>query len=390
MKQLIGTIQPYAWGSPTAIPELLGVEPSGDPQAELWLGAHPSAPAEVDGEPLDGLIDADADGWVGADAVHRYGRRLPFLMKVLAAARPLSLQAHPNRTQAEEGFAREERAGIPRDAAERTYRDDWPKPEAICALGDFEALCGFREPDRTYALVAALEVPEATELVAPLRCGGAEELRQVFGTVVRMHAAAGLVDRLVREATQLVAEPGEPGRFARTAVELAGYYPGDPGVLAALMMNRVSLRRYQALYLPPGNLHAYLRGTGVEIMANSDNVLRGGLTGKHVDVEELLRLLDFTPARPGPVPVSDESAGVHRYGTGAAEFALWRLEGEHDPAVPADGLGRVLLGTDGSARIRSDGAELSLAAGRSVFLRADETAQLSGRGTVFVGATGND
>jgi mannose-6-phosphate isomerase len=388
VKRLTGTVQPYAWGSTTAISEFLGVEPTGDPQAELWLGAHPSAPARVDGEPLDAAIGEDPQGWVGAAPVQRFGARLPFLMKVLAAAQPLSLQAHPDRAQAEAGFAREEQAGIAPDARERTYRDDWPKPEALCALGDFHALCGFREPSEIYALVEILGLPEATDLVRPLQSGGAAELKQVFGELLRMPDAATLVDQVAASAARLAAEPGPAGAFARTAVELAGYYPGDPGVLAGLMLNRVVLHRYDALYLPPGNLHAYLSGTGVEIMANSDNVLRGGLTGKHVDVDELLRLLDFTPGWSGPVPVTEDAPGAFRYRTGAPEFALWRLESEDRLPVPADGLGRVLLATDGSARVRSGDHELPLAAGQSVFLRADEGAVIIGRGTVFVGTTG--
>jgi mannose-6-phosphate isomerase len=309
-------------------------------------------------------------------------------MKVLAAAQPLSLQAHPDRSQAELGFAREEDAGIPRDAPTRTYKDDWPKPEALCALGDFHALCGFREPAETYALIEVLDVPAALDLVHPLRAGGAAELRQVFGDLLRLSGAATLVGEVVRAATTLTREPGSIGQFARTAVELAAHHPQDPGVLAGLLLNRVLLHRYEALYLPAGNLHAYLSGTGVEIMANSDNVLRGGLTSKHIDVDQLLEVLDFTPGWAGPVPVTEEAPGIHRYRTGAPEFELWRLEVDGQLPAPADGLGRVLLATDGSARVRSADQELSLAAGQSVFLRADDEAVLLGRGTVFIGTTG--
>lgn len=396
MKRLTGKIQPYAWGSTTAIPDFLGTEPTGDPQAELWLGAHPLAPSEVvtdDGnEPLDAAIEADPRAWVGQAAVDRFGPRLPYLMKVLAAAQPLSLQAHPTREQAETGFAREEAAGIPRDASERTYRDDWPKPEALCALGDFEALCGFREPAETYELFAAVGVPAAVDLVAPLRNGGAAELEQVFGTLLRMPNAQSLVSEVVRSAVLLATQPGQIGRFARTAAEVASYFPGDAGVLAALMMNRVSLRKYDAIYLPAGNLHAYLRGLGVEIMANSDNVLRGGLTGKHIDVDELLGLLDFTPGWAGPVPTEQESAAVYRYRTEAPEFGLWRVDVDQAPdegvAVPAYGSGRVLLCGDGSVTVRSSGVDLGLGRGQSIFLKPDESAVVRGQGALFVGAAG--
>ena len=393
MKRLVGRIQPYAWGSTTALPDFLGAEPTGDPQAELWLGAHPMAPAELDGgQTLDTAIGTDPKAWLGDAAVDRFGPRLPYLMKVLAAAQPLSLQAHPNREQAQQGFAREEAAGIARDAPERTYRDDWPKPEALCALGDFEALCGFREPAETYQLFAALGEPEALDLVAGLQNGGAAEIEQVFGRLFRMPEAGRLSDSVVRTAVRLVSEPGPVGRFARTAVEIASFNPGDPGVLAALMMNRVSLSRYDALYLPAGNLHAYLNGLGVEIMANSDNVLRGGLTAKHIDVDELLKLLDFTPGWAGPVPIERQSDAVYRYRTPAPEFGLWRVAVDEAPAegvaIPAYGSGRVVLCGDGSVTLRSGGVDLGLGRGQSAFLKAEESAVVRGSGTVFVGADG--
>ncbi|QDP98141.1 mannose-6-phosphate isomerase, class I [Microlunatus elymi] len=398
MKRLTGKIQPYAWGSKSAIPKLIGTEPSGEPQAELWLGAHPLAPSLlVDhggaGEGLDAAIEADPQSWVGKAPVQEFGPRLPYLMKVLAAAQPLSLQAHPNRQQAEEGFAREEAAGIARNAPERTYRDDWPKPEALCALGEFHALCGFREPAETYRLFEELEVPAALQLVAPLKGGGPAELKQVFGDLLRMRHAGDLVDHVVRAAMAWAAETGPTGRFARTAVEVAGFYPGDPGVLAALLMNRVILNRHQALFLPAGNLHAYLRGLGVEIMANSDNVLRGGLTGKHIDVDELLKLLDFTPGAARPVPTVENSPGVVRYQTPAPEFALWRLDVDHEPdaglTLPADDLGRVALSTDGSVSLHTQDSTLHIGQGQAAFLRPGEQVTVSGDGTVFVGSAGS-
>ncbi|SDS38748.1 mannose-6-phosphate isomerase, class I [Microlunatus soli] len=392
MKRLLGEIQPYAWGSKDALPQFLGVPATGAPQAELWLGAHPSAPATIDGEPLDAAITAAPEDLVGTAPVQRFGPRLPYLMKVLAAAQPLSLQAHPDREQAEAGFARENAAGIAVDAPERTYRDDWPKPEALCALGEFHALCGFREPAETYRLFAELGVQAAVDLVRPLQSGGPAELRDVFASLLRLDNAADLVDQLVAAATKINSEPGELGDFARTAVEIAGFYPGDPGVLAALIMNRVRLQKYDALYLPAGNLHAYLRGLGVEIMANSDNVLRGGLTSKHIDVDELLRLLDFTPGWAGPVPVVEESGGVYSYRTEAPEFALWRIEiGDRPIDLPADGLGRVVLATDGAVTLTgtaTGSAPLELATGQSAFVLPSETVRASGNGTVFVGSPG--
>ncbi|HEU5484711.1 MAG TPA: type I phosphomannose isomerase catalytic subunit, partial [Microlunatus sp.] len=163
MDLVTGSIQNYAWGSTTALPEFLGVPPDGRPQAELWLGAHPVAPSMLAGSSLAERIDADPAGVVGAASVAEFGPRLPYLLKVLAAAQPLSLQAHPSRAQAEEGHAREEASGVDRSAPHRLFRDDWPKPEMLVALGDVEALCGFAEPDQTHALFARLDVPAATE-----------------------------------------------------------------------------------------------------------------------------------------------------------------------------------------------------------------------------------
>ena len=184
-----GVVQPYAWGSKTFIPELLGTEPTEDPQAELWLGAHPSAAAKLDGQPIDQLIDADPEGVLGAASVKEFGPRLSFLLKVLAAAEPLSLQAHPSRAQAEEGYAREEEAGVPRDAKDRLFKDDWPKPELLCALIESEALCGFRAPARAHALVSQLGAIRVTELLAPLADESVpetERLEHAFTTIMRL------------------------------------------------------------------------------------------------------------------------------------------------------------------------------------------------------------
>ena len=233
---------------------------------------------------------------------------------MLAADKPLSLQAHPSRAQAEAGFAREEKAGIALDAPDRLYRDDWPKPEVLCALMDSEALCGFREPRETYALFEQLGVANVSQVVAELGDASidpAQALESVFGRLLRLSDDdLEVVDEVVRAATE--AAPDAEGQFQKfvfTARDLGGHYPRDPGVLAALLLNRVSLQLNDAVFLPAGNLHAYLHGGGVEVMANSDNTMRGGLTPKHVDVNELLALLDFTPGFPGLVqPVEDSPA----------------------------------------------------------------------------------
>lgn len=413
MRRLTGTVQPYPWGSATQLPHFLGTEPTGEPQAELWLGAHPQAPSRIDDTSLDAAIAADPAAWVGAEPVRRYGPRLPFLMKVLAAAQPLSLQAHPDRAQAETGFAREDAVGTARTAPERTYSDDWPKPEALCALDSFDALCGFREAGETFALFEQLGVPGAVDLVRPLQRGGADQLAEVFERLLRIRDASELVTAVRQAAQPETDRPGPFGDFARTAVEVSAHYPTDAGVLAALIMNRVRLQRHEAIYLPPGNLHAYLSGIGVEIMANSDNVLRGGLTGKHIDIDELLGLLDFTPGFAGTVPVSQTAPGVISYQTGAPEFALWRLDVDDLVDVPGRGQGRIALVTEGELtfwtapdsagtaaddssrhhrsaedRILSDPRNVDLTRGESGFILPADRTRVTGSGTVFVSATG--
>jgi mannose-6-phosphate isomerase len=392
MRYLTGTIQPYAWGSTTVIPDLLGVEPTGKPQAELWLGAHPLHPSTVDGTPLTKLIAAEPERLIGAAPVAAYGPRLPYLMKVLAAAQPLSLQAHPTRIQAQAGYDREQALGVPRDAPERNYRDGWPKPEVLCALEPTEALCGFREPRETYELFARLGVTSALELVEPLRDGTGTHLAEVFGRLLslgRTRSAQGVVDEVVEAARDTHHDPGLAA-FASVAVELASFYPGDPGVLAALLMNRIQFGPYDAIYLPPGDLHAYLRGGGIEIMANSDNVLRGGLTPKHIDVDELLAVLDFTPTCPTPIPCIEEEPGVFAYQAPAKEFALWRVDqaGGSRGRLPGGANGRVVLVVRGRTTLRSGDRSLVLERGQSAFVYADEEIDFDGEGMFFVGGPG--
>ncbi|MDN5763882.1 MAG: mannose-6-phosphate isomerase, class I, partial [Microlunatus sp.] len=334
-------------------------------------------------------------GVVGQRSVERFGPRLPYLLKVLAAGQPLSLQAHPSRAQAEDGFAREERDGIELSAPHRLYRDDWPKPEMMVALGNVDALCGFREPDQTYALFVQLGVAGATDLVAGLQAGGAEELRRVFGRVLSLaesdrEVVAQVVTAAAEhlEAADGAGDPAFAG-FTRTAVELDEHYPGDPGILAALLMNRLGFGRFQAVYLPAGNLHAYLHGIGVEIMANSDNVLRGGLTPKHVDVEELLTVVDFAPGVPDLVPVVAESGSVWRYDTPAPEFALWRIEpGSAEAVVPAPSTGRILLVVEGAVEITDASRTLRLGRGEAIYAYPGDRLTVRGDGVAVVAGPG--
>lgn len=380
---MTGIIQGYAWGSTTVLPEFLGVAPDGRPQAELWLGAHPSAPARVGDRTLPDLVAADPAGVIGAASVDRFGPRLPYLLKVLAADQPLSLQAHPNRSQAEAGFARERAAAVPADR--RVYADDWPKPEMMVALTPAEALCGFRDPRETYALFAALGVERATALVEPLRTGGAAELAEVFVRALRMEREDRAVVAEVVEAARL--GHGDP-EFGSTATVLDRYFPGDPGIIAALLLNRIRLAPGDALYLPAGNMHAYLGGSGIEIMANSDNTLRGGLTGKLVAVDELREILDFTPGEPPLVTPVPEAPGIWRYPTPAPEFRLWRLEPTTPVELPGAGAGRILLVIDGRLTVHCGERELVLNRGEAVFCLPSDQITVSGGGCAMLAGPG--
>jgi mannose-6-phosphate isomerase len=392
IERLTGVVQPYAWGSVDLIPELVGAEPTGEPQAELWLGAHPLSPSTVGGEPLNEVLARDPRGSIGAASVDRFGPRLPFLLKVIAAVQPLSLQAHPTREQAEAGYTREEAAGVPRESPVRVYRDGWPKPEVLCALFPTEALCGFRDPGQTWELFARLGAADATRLVAPLQDEARpahERLAEVFERLLRLDSEQGAVVQAVVAKAGRCTEMGELGRFARTATELGASYPGDPGVVAALLMNRVSLEPNQALFLPAGNLHAYLRGGGVELMANSDNVMRGGLTHKHIDIAELMNVVDFRPGFEGLITPVESEPGVWHYPTPAPEFALWRIECGADPVtLPGTGSGRILLVTAGSTQLHGRTGALRLERGQSAFVTAPDEVALTGPATVFLAASG--
>ncbi len=377
---------PYAWGSRTFLATLTGrASPSSGPEAELWMGAHPVAPSRLAGEPgtLVDTVASAPERVLGARTHGAFGGRLPFLLKVLAADHPLSLQAHPTASQAAAGFADEEARGVPLDASHRNYKDASHKPELLCALTRFDALCGFREPAETVALFDALAIDEIREAVAPLRAApGAGGLRVTFDALMR--APDDRRGRMVAAAVAACrAHEGAWSDECAWALKLAEMYPGDIGVVSALLLNLVHLEPGEAIYLGAGNLHAYLRGAGVEIMASSDNVLRGGLTKKHVDVAELLRVLDFAS---GPVAkVVPRALDAHErvYDTEAREFRLSvvAVDGEvaRDVAGPS-----ILLVTEGEVVVSSPSGEVSLTRGAAAFVSADEgRLRLAGKGVVY-------
>ncbi|MFI8403524.1 mannose-6-phosphate isomerase, class I [Streptomyces sp. NPDC085463] len=377
MDRLVNTVRPYAWGSTTAIPELLGTAPTGEPQAEMWMGAHPGAPSRTERGPLNELIDADPVRELGERTVERFGPRLPFLFKILAAGAPLSLQVHPDLDQARSGFAAEEAAGIPVDAPHRTYKDAHHKPELICALTPFEGFCGFRAPADAADLIAALGVDSLKPYVDLLHAHPEEAaLREVLTALLTADP-----EEIAHTVAEAAAAADRLGGAHAPYARLAHHYPSDPGVIAAMLLHHVRLQAGEALYLGAGVPHAYLDGLGVEIMANSDNVLRCGLTPKHVDVPELLRIVRFDPADPAVLRPEASPSGEEVYETPTDEFRLSRFvraEGAapNDLTAPTP---QILLAVAG----RPAAGDLPLAPGESVFVPAGERIQLTGAGTVF-------
>ncbi|MEU0286313.1 MULTISPECIES: mannose-6-phosphate isomerase, class I [Streptomyces] len=377
MDRLDNTVRPYAWGSPTAIPRLLGSEPTGEPQAEMWMGAHPGAPSRTGRGTLAEVIDAAPERELGPAAVAKFGPRLPFLLKLLAAGSPLSLQVHPDLAQARAGYEDEERRGVPVTAPHRNYKDANHKPELVCALTEFDGLCGFRDPLHAAELLDGLGVDSLKPYVDLLHARPEEAaLREVLTAVLT--ADREEMARTVAEAAAACDRLGGP--YAPYA-GIAHHYPGDPGVIAAMLLNHVRLQPGEAMFLGAGVPHAYLDGLGVEIMANSDNVLRCGLTPKHVDVPELLRIVRFEATDPAVLRPEAGPDDEEVYETPTDEFRLSRYvlpEGgtTHDLTLATP---QILLCTAGSVRA----GEHDLTPGHSVFVPAGEKAEVSGTGTVF-------
>lgn len=346
MERLLPQVQHYAWGSETAIPALLGVEPDGQPWAELWIGDHPRLPSLVasTGQPLDA--------------------GLPFLLKVLAAAEPLSIQSHPSLEQAIAGFEAENQAGVALDAPNRTYRDANHKPELICALTPFDALVGFRTPEAIIGEFSGIDA------LAPMleRLNGPRPLQTTIEWLLQMPAAETAT--LVAEVVPLVA----------LAEMLDSFHPGGRGVLVALLLNRVTLEPGEAVFLGAGNLHAYLSGVGVEIMANSDNVIRGGLTTKHIDLEELLKVVSFDSFEPD---IQRASGAEHHFASAGSGFELTRFDTPQGVAIEAVGPELVFV-TSGAIQVRcGDGSHTFLGPGEAACVTAGASYTLRGTGVAW-------
>lgn len=350
MQLVHGTVQHYAWGDPDLLPTMLGTAPDGRPWAEVWFGTHPAAPSRLD----DGRELSTLTG------------ELPFLVKLLAAREPLSLQTHPDAATARAGFDREEAAGLALDDPRRIYRDPNAKPELICALSRFEALCGFRPEQQSQRWLTGIGATSLAALLADLGLAATVE------ALYRHHDdARKALDELVAACRDRSASDAHAAAIA----DLAGRYPGDASVGVAALLHHVVLAPGEGLYLDAGNLHAYLSGLGVEVMGASDNVVRGGLTTKHVDVDELLAVVRIAPiddpvVRPAPNP-----SGCLDYATPSAPFHVARIDLNSSPVdLAADGV-EVLLCVDGDAGV--------LHRGQAAALVARERTRLHGRSTVF-------
>lgn len=393
---LQGAIRHFAWGSHAVIAQLQGrPAPTREPEAELWFGAHPLAPAHVLGgqapRTLDDLVASDPHGVLGPEVAAAFDQRLPYLLKILAVEQPLSLQVHPGAEQARRGFAREEADGPARDAPSRTYRDPRPKPELLVALTPVDALCGFGEVSSIIALLRDLDVPALRPIADTIAGEGPRALAGIVARLLTWPADErdALVGAVEAAARRVAAAGGVHAPMARWVVRLAAQYPGDPGVAVVLLLELIRLAPGESIFVPAGALHAYLHGTGVEVMANSDNVLRGGLTAKHVDVPGLLDVLGEDPVRAVSVAARHEGA-EQVFDTPTPPFRLARID--LDAKVVLDRRGpEMLLAVDGPLEVAAGDGDDAVAVerGQAAFLPAGEgTLTIRGEGRVFRASIG--
>jgi mannose-6-phosphate isomerase len=407
--KLENAVQHYDWGSPAWIPDLLGKRNvSRVPWAELWMGVHPGGPSRLAAGKgatdtaaplLQDIISEDPGFCLGQETEKTYGA-LPFLFKILAAGRPLSIQAHPYLDQAKEGWDRENNEGIDLKASNRNYKDANHKPEIICALTSFTAMCGFRKPEEIKTLLDIFN-GDAPHILKPAVASLASALIAMDGDspLKSFLRALFALDGEARKALSAYAQNRwleteypqykDEWKLVRWFAEL---YPGDPAVIAPLYLNLVCLEPGEAVYLPAGVLHAYIYGLGVELMANSDNVLRGGLTPKHIDVQELFRVLKFSPFKPEILkPSAGGGAGsfCYRYPAPCGEFSLSCLSGG-ELAYNEKGPSIVIV-TEGTLKITGGLEDASLEKGESAFIPAGEAAKgltFSGAYTVYAAGVG--
>ena len=395
MKQICilrNTIQTYAWGSRKGISELLGTQvPSSEPQAELWMGAHPKAPSQVfygnKWRALLELVNEFPNEILGERVAKKYNNRLPFLFKVLAAEQPLSIQAHPNISQAKEGFLRENKQGIAMDAFNRNYKDDNHKPEIICALSPFWALNGFRPVKEIIELLTKINSPHLLPSKKLLETNpnylGLKQALEKILTMDKENITSAVIDTL-----EYVQKEKDNVPLFKWLISINESFPKDVGVLCTLLLNLVKLEPGQAMFLPARQLHAYLSGVGVELMANSDNVLRGGLTSKHMDIPELLKILDFSEVEISKLEGQSSKKGELVYKSQTEEFRLSEISvnpgssylSEKDRSI------QILLITNGQGTITDleSNFELQVTKGSSAMIPASvDQYQIKGNLALF-------
>lgn len=392
--RMVNPIMPYTWGSKDFIQKLTGDSKSiGKPQAELWIGAHPKASSQIrNGEQLVDLcyiIAEDPNVFLGKNISRDYCDLLPFLLKVLAADQPLSVQVHPNSKQAIQGYKKEERLRIPIDAFNRNFKDALHKPELLVALTEFHAMCGFRDFKEMNILVAKY----LPHLISPLKDRFISEpysssLREFFAFLLNLNDKER---HFVLKNYLLYLRNTNPVTkqellIKEWSIRLSKLYPDDIGILSPLLLNIFVLKPGQALFLQAGILHSYLHGAGMEIMANSDNVLRGGLTPKHVDKDELLQVVDFTPQK--IFVIKPEKIAPHEaiYRTPAKEFCLSIIRHtkvSRTEIIPSNSP-EVLFCSEGSFKVENLSQILTLNQGQSLFVPYEvEGCVIEGKGTIF-------
>ena len=388
-------VQEYAWGSYTAIPELLGnVSPAKTPQAELWMGAHLKAPSMVkcDGnwKSLLELIEKNPHDILGEKVAEKFDNSLPYLFKVLAAAKPLSIQAHPSRDQAKRGFERENRVGIPLDAYNRNYKDDNHKPECICALSLLWALNGFRKISDIVGLMEKICPKGLKNELDNLRGEpNSLGLKNFFKAMMTMDRDRQ--KQIIADAITNAQKFIDDDQAYKWMIDLHREYPADIGVFSPVLLNLICLKPGQAMFLKAGELHAYIDGVGIEIMANSDNVLRGGLTPKHVDVPELLKALNFEEREVDILRQEESNNYESIYSSSAEEFILSVISVKEGIIYnsPLDRSVEILLCTDGNATVFESGEneKIDIAGGRSVIIPAIvEKYSIEGNATLYKAA----
>jgi len=404
---LTNAIRHYAWGSRSHIPRLLGEDPSLEPAAEMWIGAHPGDSSRLpDGTTLAEAIDFEPDELLGPRVEQMFGARLPFLMKLLAAAEPLSLQVHPTSERARIGYAAEQAAQVPLGSPSRRYQDPSHKPELLLALTRFEGMAGFRDCHKTAAILRKLGLEWCDEIAGQLESSTApfqtlkalvtemlategveltQRLEELRDAAVRAEAESHRADPRIRPpVTDPASVEREATRVFAQTVELTKHYPHDAGVLVTLLLNHVVLAAGDAMFIDAGVLHAYTSGFGVEVMAASDNVLRAGLTPKHVDVAELLEITNFTPSPP-PLWAAGSTAGseVERFTPPVTEFAL--TVGPASECTVSDHGPRIVLALEGPVVVAAGEATETIESGQAVFVAHEDGAvTLSGAGRVAV------